>query len=365
MTTSIPSRAAGAGAGFTDALLRFLASLLPWAHQADAAERWTAAARSASPRDTRALVRAAMQAVVTADRRSPADPRLAHVVALGRLRLGAAFSATSVLSVLSFGMGWVFGDPTVFNAIGGLFGIAAAVAAVALFALVVPVLGSRARHLRTAASVSLGAMVAAAAVSALAPAEASLLLALVAFTSMGCALAALSWSAHLGSAGRGPRNSFRIAPLAVPLVLLTVACGVVAFVVRPLLAAPGMSLAEIDAALAASGEGGAVVLVNVIGIAVMVVGVSATVVLLALGSRDGWLRPSSARALAAAAGVALILFEFLFSFGTVMNILDLPIMTGTDEAPTLVLGVVGFALAAIALLEGARHPYPSPRTLTI
>jgi hypothetical protein len=124
-----------------------------------------------------------------------------------------------------------------------------------------------------------------------------------------------------------------------------------------------MSLGQIVGVLSGSAEGPALVLVNVIGIAVVLIGVSATIVLLALGARGGWLRPSTARALTAAAGVGLIVFEFFFSFGTVMNLLDSSIATGTDGAVTEVLGIIGVVLAAFALLEGARHPYPSPRAL--
>jgi hypothetical protein len=308
-------------------------------------------------------VGAAVRDVVTADRRSPSDPRLAYVVALGRLRLAAAFAATSVLFAMSFGLGWLFGDPTFFGVAGGVVSLFAALAAVVLFSLVVPALGTRARHLRTASALALAATTVAAAISALAPSAAFFLFAFAVFAALGCALTALSWSAHLGSGGRVVRNSFRTAPLALALGVLAVVCGVAAFVVRPLLVAPEMSLGQIVGVLSGSAEGPALVLVNVIGIAVVLIGVSATIVLLALGARGGWLRPSTARALTAAAGVGLIVFEFLFSFGTVMNLLDSSIATGTDGAVTEVLGVIGVVLAAFALLEGARHPYPSPRAL--
>jgi hypothetical protein len=227
----------------------------------------------------------------------------------------------------------------------------------------VPARVIRARRLRTASALALAATTSAAALSAIAPSAAFFFFAFAAFAAMGCALTALSWSAHLGSGGRVARNSFRAAPLALALGALAVVCGVAAFVVRPLLVAPEMSLGQIVGVLSGSAEGPALVLVNVIGIALVLIGVSATIVLLARGARDGWLRSSTARALTAAAGVALIVFEFFFSFGTVMNLLDSSIATGTDEPVTLVLGVIGVVLAAFALLEGARHPYPSPRAI--
>lgn len=349
--------------GLTGATLRFLASLLPWAQQADAADHWVTAARSASAHDRAALVRRAVRAVVTADRRSPGDPGLAHVVALGRLRLAAAFSAASVLFFLSFGMGWIFGEPTLFTVVAGVLGLAWAVAAVVVLRLVVPVLGSRARLLFVATTAALAVVALSAVVSAAAPSEALVLMALAMAVVMTCALSALSWSMHLGSAGREPRGAFRVMPLALGLIVLAVGCGLTAVVWRPLLTAPGMSLVEISAALATTVDSSWLVIVDVMWIALVVLGLSVTIVILTLGSRGGWLRPSSARALVATAGVALIAFEFFLSFSTVQAITDLPIITGTDGTATFVLGIIGLALAAVALVEGARHPYPSPRAV--
>lgn len=349
--------------GFTGAILRFLASLLPWTQQADAADHWVTAARSASARDRAALVRRAARAVVTADRRSPVDPGLAHVVALGRLRLAAAFSAASVLFFLSFGVGWIFGEPTVFTIVAGVLGLAWAVAAVVVLRLVVPLLGSRARLLFVATTAALAVVALSAVVSAAAPSEALVLMALAMAVVTTCALSALSWSMHLGSAGRGPRGTFRVMPLALGLVVLAIGCGLTAVVWRPLLSAPGMSLSEISGALSASDETPVLVVVSVVWFLIMVVGVLGTVALLVLGSRGGWLGASSARALVAAAGVAVIVVEFVISFSIGMNISDVPMTTGDDGIATLFLGIIGLALAAVALVDGARHPYPSPRAV--
>jgi hypothetical protein len=225
--------------------------------------------------------------VVAADRRSPADPGLAHVVALGRLRTAAAFSVASVLFLLSFGMGWMAGELTVLSVIGGALGLAWAGAAAILLGLVIPVLGPRARLLFVATTVALAVTALSAAVSAAAPSEALVLLALAMAVVMTCALSALSWSAHLGSAGRGPRNAFPVMPLALGLVTLAVACGVTAFVVRPLLSAPEMSLGEIYAALAMFLDPSWLVIVDVVWIALVVIGVIGTIVIIALGSRGG------------------------------------------------------------------------------
>lgn len=98
MTTSmtVPQPTNG---GATTALLRFLASLLPWVEQGDARARWEAAARSAPPRERKALLLHALGAVAMWDRCAPADPVLAHAAALGRLRLAAAFLLCAVLYV--------------------------------------------------------------------------------------------------------------------------------------------------------------------------------------------------------------------------------------------------------------------------
>jgi hypothetical protein len=342
-------------------VLLFLASLLPWEQQAETAAQWSAAARSARPAQRRSLVLRALAAVVAADRRGPSDPALAVVVALGRLRLVSALLACASLVLAAVAVHWVVGDAPVLAIMGGAVGLGFAGPAFFLLTQTVAVLKRRAGWLTGFSALSLAVLSISSVMSALAPSSATAVAALSACAVGVCSLMALAWSAHLGAVRGDHGSSVRAAPLTLGLALVAAGCVVAAAVVRPLLAAPGMTLDAFYAAVDAIGLGTSTRSTYALWIGLLAVTLLVTHVVVAVGLRRNTLRPSSARALIAGAAVAVVMSEALASTATMWAITDTEVVTASDGSVTVVLGVLGVCLTVFALLEGARHPYASPR----